>query len=322
MEPTPTIYEQIVQQLPFGLLLLDADKTSRWHNQHIFQHLQLSPNTSILAETYVVLFHAVEGLFKVIHKQNPENFKPFRLFASRTEAGKYLNIWGKPLSDGILVITSDVTELKQLEHKNVEAMVEGQEQERIRLARELHDGVGPLMSAIQLKVDQSMGRENPVHSQEAAELNELIHTVSKEIRAVSHALIPGSLMDFGLSPALKGLCERMESPGLEITYYAPKSISRMEQNRELGVYRIAQELLHNAVKHARARHIHVQLSSDGTNLTLSVEDDGIGMEQLDPTGAGIGLRNVRYRTRALEGTFVLESQPGKGVFALIEIGLT
>ena len=96
----------------------------------------------------------------------------------------------------------------------------------------------------------------------------------------------------------------------------------MEQNRELGVYRIAQELLHNAVKHARARHIHVQLSSDGTNLTLSVEDDGIGMEQLDPTGAGIGLRNVRYRTRALEGTFVLESQPGKGVFALIEIGLT
>lgn len=111
-----------------------------------------------LKKSYRELFSAVEGLYKVIHKQTSTNFKPFRIFASRTEAGKYLNIWGKPMLGGILVITSDVTELKQLEHKNLEAMVEGQEVERMRLARELHDGLGPLMSAIQLKVDQSISR--------------------------------------------------------------------------------------------------------------------------------------------------------------------
>lgn len=311
--------EHIVRQLPFGLVLLDENKQELWHNQHAFMHLQLDPQQPIEKRSYHQLFYAVEGLFKVIHKQSSNNFKPFRIFASRTEAGKYLNIWGKPLMGGILVITSDVTELKQLEHKNLEAMVEGQELERMRLARELHDGVGPLMSAIQLKVDQSISPAVPGEPDVAGELKELIHTASREIRAVSHALIPGSLLDFGLSPALKSLCERMEQPGLEITYYAPKSVSRLEQGKELGIYRIAQELLHNALKHAQASHIHVQLSFDGANLTLSVEDDGIGMGNLDPADSGIGLRNVRNRTRSLEGTFVLESQPGKGVLALVEI---
>ncbi|HPG08438.1 MAG TPA: sensor histidine kinase [Saprospiraceae bacterium] len=311
--------EHIVLQLPFGLVLLDEFKMEQWHNQHVFMHLQLDPQLPLEKKSYRELFSAVEGLYKVIHKQTSTNFKPFRIFASRTEAGKYLNIWGKPMLGGILVITSDVTELKQLEHKNLEAMVEGQEVERMRLARELHDGLGPLMSAIQLKVDQSISPPSPGEPDKAGELKDLIHTVSKEIRAVSHALIPGSLLDFGLSPALKSLCERMEQPGLEITYYAPKSVPRLEQAKELGIYRIAQELLHNALKHARANHIHMQLSSDGGNLTLSVEDDGTGMSNLDPADSGIGLRNVRNRTRSLEGTFVLESQPGKGVLALVEI---
>ncbi|HET9492649.1 MAG TPA: GAF domain-containing sensor histidine kinase [Chloroflexia bacterium] len=193
-----------------------------------------------------------------------------------------------------------------------ERLVTAREEERRRLRRDLHDGLGPQLASMTLTVAAT--RELLHHDAGAADvlLQELAgHTQAAiaDIRRLVYALRPPALDDLGLVPALREQAANYSQHGLQITIDAPDQLPPLPAAVEVAAYRIVQEALTNVVRHARAKTCTVRLTlNDG--LDVEVRDDGAGL----PAGsrAGVGLTSMRERTSELGGTFQIESVPGGG----------
>ncbi|MCJ7467747.1 MAG: sensor histidine kinase [Maribacter sp.] len=198
-----------------------------------------------------------------------------------------------------------------------EAVLLGEEKERVRVARDLHDGLGGLLSGIKFSFQNMKGNlDIPPENNEAFDKGmEMLDTSIDEIRRISHNMMPETLVKFGLDTALKDFCSNIDQGGnLQVTY---QSIGMddydMEQSKAVSLYRIVQELVYNTVKHAQANTVIVQLIKNDENLSLTVEDDGIGF---DPTllekNKGIGWYNIYSRVNLLKGKLDIHAAPGKG----------
>lgn len=194
-----------------------------------------------------------------------------------------------------------------------EAMVDGQEVERARLARELHDGLGGLLATA-----RRMLEPNTPESHDRG--LELLEASSGELRRVARALMPGSLAQFGLQAALEDL---LLSPGASKETAIDLQIYGLEESlsekMQLTIFRILQELLHNMNKYAAATEALVQLIQEPNQLHLSYEDNGKGFEAT--TTRGIGLDSIQRRVAYLGGSFELDTQPGRGVAIYISLPL-
>jgi len=202
--------------------------------------------------------------------------------------------------------------------KRFAAVIAAEEQERTRIARDLHDGLGQLLSTARMNVSSL---DEAVESGGDSEDNTVLHTsldlldeATNEVRQVSHNLMPFTLRDTGWIPALRNMAAtintRTESPQVEIK--AEAYIGRLAEEKEIALYRICQEILNNSLKHAQAQHIQVEIREVNHGLELLFTDDGLGLSQEDIAGSkGIGWKNVMARTELLEGTFELET-PSKG----------
>jgi len=241
---------------------------------------------------------------------------------------RYLNVRCRPVEGGALMTFLNINNLKEKETQAFNALLEGQELERRRFAQEIHDGVGPLLSTLKMSIQGLQG--SPTYQahhklqNELAKLIDVIDLVTVDIRSISHALLPSALIDFGLETALQNLCTLVQrQTKSKIECFISQKKSRLEPTMELGLYRIAQELLNNALKYASANNIAVQLFKHDTNVSLMVEDDGIGFDSadLEKNLQGIGFKNVLSRVESLGGKFSLESALGEGVLATIEIPL-
>ncbi len=206
-----------------------------------------------------------------------------------------------------------------------EAVLKGEEQERARLARDLHDGLGGMLSGIKfslnnIKGNLSMSTENAVSLDKSIEM---LNSSIQEMRRVAHNMMPEALVKFGLDTALNDFCQELrQSSTVNITY---QSIGLahipLPENIPVAVYRIVQELVNNSLKHAQAENILVQLAVHSTTLSITVEDDGVGLQTGQHSGTGIGMQNIRNRVDLLNGSFDIQSEPGKGCSALIELPL-
>lgn len=211
---------------------------------------------------------------------------------------------------------------KQL--KVTEAVLKGEEQERSRLAKDLHDGLGGLLSGI--KYSFLNIRENLVMTPENASSFErnldMLDTSIQEMRRVAHNLMPEALFKFGLDATLREYCAGIANSGvLNIRYQSFGLESESpDQSISVSVYRIIQELINNIIKHAGARFAMVQLSKSGNLLLIDVEDDGKGFS---PDGAdqsrGMGWSNIRKRLEYLKGELNIHSGAGQGTSIHIEI---
>jgi signal transduction histidine kinase len=155
-------------------------------------------------------------------------------------------------------------------------------------------------------------------------LVEIVDTITQDVRSISHSLLPPLLIDFGLEAALNHLCALSSASGqVKVDFYTIENEVRLDAAIELNLYRIAQELLNNALKYSKASNIVIQLFSHTDNVTLMVEDDGMGFDknELKNNLKGIGIQDVQARVKSLEGFFSLESNPGQGVLATVEIPL-
>jgi signal transduction histidine kinase len=202
-----------------------------------------------------------------------------------------------------------------------QAMLYGQETERRRLARDLHDGLGGMLATVRLYLASAGQRPGlpaePAHllAQAAAHLDSTIG----ELRQVARNLMPEALLTFGLSQALHDLAAARagaEGPQVQVQLYGLDE--RLAPALEVEVYRLVQELLANARRHARAQQVLVQLMRHGPELQLVVEDDGCGFDPAAPQ-AGVGLRSVRARVQYLGGTLEVQSRPGHGTTVSIEL---
>ncbi|GGM76608.1 two-component sensor histidine kinase [Dyadobacter beijingensis] len=213
---------------------------------------------------------------------------------------------------------------KQLVATN--SILKGQEEERTRVARDLHDGLGGLLSGIKLTLNSVKG--NVILPEESAmtftrALTQLDGAIS-EMRRVAHSMMPESLVRFGLIDALSDFCDGISTSGrLKVTMQAfGFDDKRLDSQVEVVLYRIIQELLNNVLKYADASEAQVQLTWVENNVSVTVEDNGKGFDVKNlEQNKGAGLRNVQARVDYLNGTLDIQSKPGEGTSVLVEITL-
>jgi signal transduction histidine kinase len=212
---------------------------------------------------------------------------------------------------------------KEKQYLAARSVMEGEEAERSRLASDLHNGLGGLLSGI--KINLSSMKENAVITHEnVSSFNHaisLLDTSISELRRIAHNLMPETLNHYGLKTALEDFCSQVSPTGLPkiVLQFFGKEI-RYSKELELTVYRIIQELVNNSLKHSGADRIDIQLFSEPERVSAQVADNGKGFDStaIGNEGKGKGLQNIRDRITALNGKFDLLSRPGEGSEITVE----
>lgn len=209
--------------------------------------------------------------------------------------------------------------LRSFEIKTIRASIEGQEKEKQRISRELHDGVAGTLAGIKMRF-QTLGKVLNEHEQ-LKKLTRSIDEVYHEVRTISHHLSPPGLMQYSFVDFIKKyLNEIASSPGFKIEYffYGEIHLNELTDEIKVEVYRILQELISNVVKHALANFAEVQLQANEDTVNLMVEDRGKGFNPAFNKG-GFGLASLRSRVDALGGEFSIDTQPGRGTIVNVNI---
>lgn len=204
------------------------------------------------------------------------------------------------------------------QQKGLKAVISAQEEERKRIARDLHDGIVQQLSGLKLGLQNILPGDN---DPDTRKMLDLLDDSTKELREISHQMMPRALSNLGLIPALKDLLETSLGH-TQVAYnfetFGLKETDRFEESVEISLYRIVQELINNIIKHSGATKVSVQLIRSGHMLNLFVEDNGGGFEGTT-TGKGIGLMNIASRLDTLNGKVNYEPSPEGGTLAIIHI---
>ncbi|MBS1637909.1 MAG: sensor histidine kinase [Bacteroidetes bacterium] len=195
-------------------------------------------------------------------------------------------------------------------------ILKGQEDERSRLARDLHDGLGGLLSGIKLSL---MSRNDAMNDKSMLQLDYAI----SEMRRIAHSMMPEALVRFGLQDALQDFCTSFAgSDAFRLHFQSFGLEERLHQNIETVIYRIVQELVTNAIKHSQAKDIYIQLVRTEHEVNLTVEDNGIGFDKDAPEiKHGMGFKNVINRVEYLNGRLDIQSEKGLGTTITIDFNL-
>jgi two-component system, NarL family, sensor kinase len=206
---------------------------------------------------------------------------------------------------------------------SVNAMLKGQEEERSRLAKDLHDGLGGMLSGVKLSfINMKENMVLPAENLEGFErsISMLDNTIA-ELRKVAHNLMPETLVRFGLDEALKDFCNSIQtSTGIEVVYQQFGEDRKLSSQAEITIYRIIQELVNNALKYSEGKQILVQLTKNHIRTNITVEDNGKGFDvNILDQKKGAGFSNIRSRVNYFKGTLDINSQPGNGTSVNIEL---
>ncbi len=196
-----------------------------------------------------------------------------------------------------------------------ERLVEAREEERRRLHRDLHDGLGSQLAALSLQLGAlpSLIASDPSGAQtEVSELRGQLRTAITSIRSLVHGLRPLTIDELGLLVALRERIRQFSASEIALQVDLPATLRSLPAAVEVAVYRVTEEALTNVVTHARARSSLVRLSVFGTSLVLTIEDDGIGMTTSGLSSSGVGLHSMRERAEELGGSFIASERPGGG----------
>ncbi|NOT36719.1 MAG: sensor histidine kinase [Saprospiraceae bacterium] len=216
---------------------------------------------------------------------------------------------------------------KELENSimlnNLESMIKGQEEERERIAKDLHDSLGGLLSTIKLRYDNLTHQySNAQVTSDIVKVHDLIDEACAEVRNISHDLKPGALEELGLTDAIQDMLNRFEKDDQHIIFqvYGFDNPQEIDSTTMIYIYRIVQELVNNASKHSKAREILVQLSLISDQLEIIVEDDGIGFDEKNAR-KGMGIDNIKSRVNYLKGEISTRTEIDKGTSVYIVIPL-
>jgi signal transduction histidine kinase len=209
----------------------------------------------------------------------------------------------------------------------IQAEISTLENERTRIAGDLHDELGPLLSAIKLKLSsiETQSRDDEITMQQTSEH---ITDIIQRMREISNNLMPNTLLRKGLTYAIEDFINKFSmsltpdntEPGLKINF-TQQDIPELPKEKEVNIYRMVQEIIHNTVKHAKASTLNITLKAADNKLTLVTEDNGTGFNYQAAVNekSGLGLRNIISRCEIMQGNLYIESQAGKGTIYSIEI---
>lgn len=244
-------------------------------------------------------------------------FNYYRLQKHKLETEKILSEQNEKITGQKIVDLEN-----RLKIKNLKAMVSGQEAERTRIATDLHDSLGGLLSSLKLQYDTlQLDHTDLTDDEDYHKIMNLIDLACKDVRDISRNLTPAALEKIGLSAAINDLVNRYSIKGsLEISLHLGIVESIASEESRLHIYRIVQELLNNAVKHADANEIDIQINTANELLLIMVEDNGKGFDSQLIT-QGVGLGNLHSRVKLLNGEIEFDSTLSKGTTAMVRIPL-
>lgn len=218
----------------------------------------------------------------------------------------------------------DAELIKQQELRN-KAIIEAEERERVRIAKDLHDGIGQQLAAVKLNMNAMEGElaGNTVQQERLKALEHLVDETLKEVRAVSHNMMPNALIRKGLAAAVREFIDNIASTGLlKIDLQIVGLNERLDHTMETVLYRVMQETVSNIIKHAQASKISIQLIRHDDYLNFIIEDNGKGFDTAKLNDfSGIGLKNIISRIQYLNGAVDFDSSVGKGTTVIIEVPL-
>ncbi|MDB5203343.1 MAG: hypothetical protein JWQ27_2752 [Ferruginibacter sp.] len=215
------------------------------------------------------------------------------------------------------------SELLHQQDLSTKAVIEAEEKERKRIAADLHDGVGQMMSAAKMNLSAFEEELQFAGEQQRNKFEKLISLVDescKEIRSVSHQMMPNALLKASLAGAVKEFLDKIDHKRLQVTLHTEGLDEQTDKNIETVLYRVIQECVNNVLKHADAHHLDISLVKDGNGITATIEDDGKGfdMDRQDRS-SGIGLANIQSRLTYLKGELDINSEPGRGTAVVIHV---
>lgn len=216
-----------------------------------------------------------------------------------------------------------IKDIKQKEQLTLtKAILEGEERERERIAKDLHDGLGGMLAGVKINLSTwSSNHLNPEKDKDFYRILGQLDMSVSELRHVARNLMPESLLNFGLETALHDLCEFYGRKDLEIDFQAIDIDKTLPLNIQLNIYRIVQELLANAIKHAEANNIFLQCSQSEENFLITIEDNGKGFNKhAEKTTKSMGLRNLNNRVNYLRGKMEVSSD-NQGTTINIELNI-
>lgn len=214
---------------------------------------------------------------------------------------------------------------QEQQNKIFSAMIEGQEKERKRLAIDLHDGLGGRLSGISLnlsKLDKDEPKEYPKKQLQKV-MKDLDDSLT-ELRTIARNMMPETLMKFGLQAALKDYCSSMTGKDTKVTLQFYDTDKGIDIQQQVTMYRVIQELINNAIKHAKASEVLVQYIREGDQVDITVEDNGIGMKNKKIAGeesGGMGLSNLRTRVAYLKGNLDFHSEENEGTTVNVHLNI-
>ena len=203
------------------------------------------------------------------------------------------------------------------------AIINAEENERKRIAADLHDGVGQMMSAAKMNLS-AFESEMPFKDEEQRigfeKLISLVDESCKEIRSVSHQMMPNALLKSGLASAVREFLDKIDNRIIKINMHTEGLQDRLDSNTETVLYRVIQECVNNVIKHSGANNLDISLIKDADGIAATIEDNGHGFDVNDKQKfEGIGLKNINSRVAFLKGTVDFDSSPGKGTLVAIHI---
>lgn len=219
--------------------------------------------------------------------------------------------------------TQLISELKK-DHQILaaKAVLQGEEQERARISRDLHDGLGGLLTGLKLSLSGMFdGHEipEPLHDKFDKAIVDLNNSIN-ELRRISHNLMPPAIVQFGLKEALNDFCIQMNKKSeIQVVFIFYGKNIRFNSSLEIATYRIAQEAINNALKYSQATEIKVQLILEKEWLNLTVQDNGKGFDSRnEEIRQSSGLRNIRARAESYDGRLDISSSPGIGTEIIVD----
>ncbi len=222
-----------------------------------------------------------------------------------------------------IFFVNDISERQQMQAKILRTILETEERERKRFARDLHDGINSVLSTINLYLDL-LKLDDISRQERISMINESIDLIKDAIngaREIANNLQPSHIDRFGFISALKSFCEKINSTGtLNINLVIKNDHLQFNKNVEVTLYRIVQEMMNNTIKHSSAKNVKIDLGNDGKNVFLIYQDDGVGfnLEQVvEGEERGAGITNMMSRVKSLNGTFEIHSKKGQGMAAKI-----
>jgi len=227
---------------------------------------------------------------------------------------------------GVVYIYFTITLIRQqrkkhaLQKQNMLAEVAQIEKERARMAHDLHDELGPLLSAIKMQINtvEISGKED-INTIERT--NKHLDDVLRKIREISFNLMPNSLLRKGITTAAKEFVDYLNyNTKIKYRYNFQKDL-KLSENNAVNLYRIIQEVIHNTIKHSKATEVQIELNTDNTNVILEIRDNGVGFDYKKESkeNMGFGLKSLLRRTDIMGGKMYIESEIGNGTSYTFEI---